>query len=140
MPYITFQHIKGKDNILADSLSHLQCLELYEKSPSEKPGQEFGVTIVDVDEIIYEYVQPDDFTPSHPDVVTLISNPNHEEMVTDKHTFQVGDDLYEKNLPKSHIQYTPQQIKHLQMKDPPLTLIINKLQKGTQPQQILPNT
>ena len=31
-PYITFQHIKDKDNILADSLSHLQCLGLYEKS------------------------------------------------------------------------------------------------------------
>ena len=35
MPYITFQHIKGKDNILADSLSHLQCPGLYEKSPPE---------------------------------------------------------------------------------------------------------
>ena len=31
-PYITFQHIKGKDNILADIQSHLQCLGLYEKS------------------------------------------------------------------------------------------------------------
>ena len=25
--------MKGKDNILVDGLSHLQCLELYEKSP-----------------------------------------------------------------------------------------------------------
>ena len=29
LPYITFQYIKCKDNILADSLSHLQCLGLY---------------------------------------------------------------------------------------------------------------
>ena len=33
--YITFQHKKGKDNILADSLSHLQCLRLYEKTPQK---------------------------------------------------------------------------------------------------------
>ena len=35
-PHITFQHIKGKDNIIAESLSHLQCLGLYGKSPPEK--------------------------------------------------------------------------------------------------------
>ena len=35
-PHITFQHIKGKDNILADDLTHLQCLGLYEKSPPQK--------------------------------------------------------------------------------------------------------
>ena len=34
-PHITIQHIKGKDNILADSLSHLQCLGLHERSPQE---------------------------------------------------------------------------------------------------------
>ena len=34
-PHITFQHIKGKDNILADSLSCLQFLGLYEKSPQK---------------------------------------------------------------------------------------------------------
>ena len=33
--YITFQHITGKDNILADSLSHLQCLGLYERGPQK---------------------------------------------------------------------------------------------------------
>ena len=35
-PHVTFQYIKGKDNLLVDSLCHLQCLGLYEKSPSEK--------------------------------------------------------------------------------------------------------
>ena len=54
MPYITFQHIKGKDNILADSLSHLQ---LYNKNPSEKAGEEFDVTIFDECKIIYEHAQ-----------------------------------------------------------------------------------
>ena len=34
--HITFQHIKNKDNIIADSLSHLQCLGLYENSPPRK--------------------------------------------------------------------------------------------------------
>ena len=32
-PDITFHHIKSKDNILADSVSHLQCLGLHERSP-----------------------------------------------------------------------------------------------------------
>ena len=54
-------------------------------------------------------------------------------------TFQV-DDLYEEDLPKPHIWYTTHQIKYLQMTDPSLALIINKLQKGNQPKQPLPNT
>ena len=109
-------------------------------APPEKPGEEFGISIFDEGEIIHEHAWQEDFTPPHPDIITLISNPNHEESVTDKHTFQVGDDLYEEDLPKLHIQYTPHQFKYLQMTDPSLTVIINKLQKGTQPQQPLPNT
>ena len=61
-------------------------------------------------------------------------------MVTDKHTIQVGDDLCEEDLSKPNIQYTCYQINHLQMKDPSLALITNKLQKGTETRQILPNT
>ena len=110
------------------------------KGAPRKTGKEFGITIFDEGEIIHEHAQPEDVTPPHPDVVTLISNPNHKESVIDKHTFKVGDDLCEEDLPKPHIQYTPHQIKHLQMKDPSLALIINKLQKGTQPQEPLPNT
>ena len=68
---------------------------------------------------------------------------NNEESVSDKHTFQVGDDIYEEDLaliPKHHIQYTPHKIKWLQMKDPSLGIIMNKLQKGTHPHKPLPNT
>ena len=65
MPYITFEHIKGKDNILADSLSHLQCLGLYEKIPPEKLGEDFGITIFDEGEIIYESAQPEDLSHPH---------------------------------------------------------------------------
>ena len=91
------------------------------KSPPEKPGEEFDITLFDEGEIIYEHAWPEDFTPLHSDVVTLISDPNHEEPIIDKHAFQVEDNLYEKDLPKPHIWYTPQQIKHLQMTDPSLT-------------------
>ena len=48
--------------------------------------------------------------------------------------------LPEADLPKPHIQYSPHQNKHLQMKDPSLAIIINKLQKSTQPHKPLPNT
>ena len=63
-PHITFQHIKGKDNILADSLSQLQCLGLYEKAPQGKPGEEYGVTIFDEGKTIHEHMQPEKlYTP-----------------------------------------------------------------------------
>ena len=73
-------------------------------------------------------------------MVTPATDSNNEESVSDKYTFQVGDDIYEEDLPKLHIQYTSHQIKTLQMKDPSLVIIINKLQKGTYPFKPLPNT
>ena len=39
-PYITFKHIKGKDNILAESLTRLQRLGLYKKCPCEEDNQD----------------------------------------------------------------------------------------------------
>ena len=65
--YITFKHIKGKDNILEDSLSHLQCLGLYERSPPEKPGEEYNIMIFDEGETIHGHAQPEDFTSPHPE-------------------------------------------------------------------------
>ena len=73
-------------------------------------------------------------------MVTLVTDSNNEESVSDKHTFQVGDDIYKEDLPKPHIQYTPNRIKHLHTKDPSLAMIINKLQKGIHPHRPLPNT
>ena len=131
---------KGEDNLLADILSHLQCLGLYEKSPPEKPDEEFGITIFDEGETIHKHAEPEDFTPPNPNMVTLVTDSNNEESVNDKNTFQIGDDIYEEDLPKPQIQYTPHQIKHLQMKDPSLAIKINKLQNGTQPHKPLPNT
>ena len=96
--------------------------------------------LFDEGETIHGHWQLEDFTHPHPDMVTLISDPHSEESVNDKHTFQVRDYLYEEDLPKPHIQYTPHQIKNLQMKDTSPALKINKLQKGTQPQKPLPNT
>ena len=39
-------------------------------------------------------MQPEDFTPQNPDMVTLVIDSNNEESVSDKHTFKVGDDIY----------------------------------------------
>ena len=135
--------MKGTDNILVDSLSHLQYLGLYEKSPPENPGEEYSVTIFDEGKTIQEHVQPEDFTPPNPDMVTLVADSNNEESVSDKHTFQLGDDVYEEDLaliPEPHIQYIPHQIKQLQMKDPSLATIMNKLKKGTHHHKPSPNT
>ena len=67
---------------------------MYERSHQEKPGEEFGITIFDEGETNHEHTQPVNFTPPHPDEATLISDPNSEESVIDKHIFQVGDDLH----------------------------------------------
>ena len=43
-PHSTSQHIKGKDSILADSLSHVQCLGLYERSLTENLVRSMAVS------------------------------------------------------------------------------------------------
>ena len=112
---------------------------VWKESP-RKAGEVFGITTFVEGETIHEHAQPESFTPPHSDMVTVISDPTNEDSGIDKHTFQVGDELYVEDLPKPHIWYTPYQMKHLQMKDYSLALIINKLQKGTHPQMPLPNT
>ena len=57
-------------------------------------------------------MQPEDFTPPNLDMVTLVTDSNYEVSVSDKHTFQVRDDIYKEDLPKPNIQYTPHQILH----------------------------
>ena len=42
-------------------------------------------------------MQPEDFTPPNPDMATLVIDSNKEESISDKHTFQVGDYIYEEN-------------------------------------------
>ena len=48
-PYIEFKHIKGKENVLADSLSRLRWLDLHDDNDPEEPGQECGKSIFDTD-------------------------------------------------------------------------------------------
>ena len=48
-PYIEFKCIKGKENVLADSLLGLKSLGLYEDNDSEKLGHEYGKSSFDSD-------------------------------------------------------------------------------------------
>ena len=45
-PHIDFEHIKGKENVLADSLSRLRCLGLHEDNNPEESGYENGKSIL----------------------------------------------------------------------------------------------
>ena len=47
--YIAFKHIKGRDNILANSLSRLKTLGIYEANGCEEPGGDYGKSIFDTD-------------------------------------------------------------------------------------------
>ena len=129
-PHITFQHIKGKDNILADSLSHLQCLLQYKRAPQKNLVKDTVLqNLVKVKPFRNMHNQKTSHPPN-PDMVTLVTDSNSEDPARDKHTFQVGDDIYK---PEPHIQYIYHQIKWLQMKDPSLAIIMNKLQNSTSP-------
>ena len=48
--HIEFKHIRGKENVLADSLPILRCLGLHDDNDLEQPGQEYGKYIFDMDE------------------------------------------------------------------------------------------
>ena len=52
-PCVEFEHIKGKDNVLADSMSRLRHLGLHGNNDPEEPGQECGKSIVDTDKTSY---------------------------------------------------------------------------------------
>ena len=45
--YIDLEHIKGKYNVLVDSLSRLKTLGLYETNDPEEPGNKCGKSIFD---------------------------------------------------------------------------------------------
>ena len=57
-PYIDFECIKGKENILDDSLSRSQTLVLYEANESQKEGHEYGISIFDSETVCNIKKQP----------------------------------------------------------------------------------
>ena len=54
-PHIDFKHIKGKENMLVDSLSRLRCLCLHEDNHSEN-SDEYGKSILTQIKIKIQYV------------------------------------------------------------------------------------
>ena len=41
MSHVAFEHIKGTDNILVESISYLQCIQLYDSLDSKGEEKEF---------------------------------------------------------------------------------------------------
>ena len=50
--HIAFEHKKGKNNVLVDSLSRLRHLGLYDNNDPQEPGKEYGKSIFETDENI----------------------------------------------------------------------------------------
>ena len=48
-PHIEFEHIKGKENVLPDSLSKLSHLGIHNDNDPEDPSQENSKSIFDID-------------------------------------------------------------------------------------------
>ena len=53
-PHIESEHIKGKNNVLVDSLSRLRHFGVHDYNDPEEPGQEYRKSIFETNEnIIY---------------------------------------------------------------------------------------
>ena len=59
---ITFVHIKGKDNILADAISRLHTLDIYEKTTKTQPSPAVNTPITQQKDTI-NLIQHIDLTP-----------------------------------------------------------------------------
>ena len=133
-PYITFKHIKEKNNILADSPTQKQRLVLYEKCPCEEDNQDCEITTFDERESIKVAEDPDSFSPADLNMILSVineasANVNHN---FDKDTFvldEVTDIIDDRHPTKPQIYLTPQHIKRMQLHDQSLATTIPKLRK-----------
>ena len=48
MSLVNLKHMKGTANILADRISRLKSMSLYNHLPPEEEGQEFGHTVFEL--------------------------------------------------------------------------------------------
>ena len=95
-PYITSKLIKGKDSILADSLTQLKKLGLYEKCPCEEDDQDQEITILDKEKSIKVAADPDFFAPLDQNMILSITNETRDNANhnLDKDTFVLDDVPY----------------------------------------------
>ena len=133
-PYIIFKHINSKDNILTNSLTQLQRLDLYEKCPHEEDEQNQEVTIFDEGESVKVTADPDSFLSQGLNMILSVTNKSsaNENLDIDKDTFVLDDISYmidDVHPSKPQIYLTPQQFKRMQLHDQSLTIIIHKLRK-----------
>ena len=91
-----FKHIKGKDNILADSLTQLQRLGLYEKCPCEEDDQDQVITIFDKGESIKVTVDQESFAPPDPNMILTVTDNTRTvaNYYINKDTFALHDVTY----------------------------------------------
>ena len=132
--YITFKLIKGKDNILTNSLTQLQRQGLYEKCPCEEDKQSQKVTIFAKGESVKVTVDPDSFFATDPNMILSVTNKSsaNEDHNIDKDTFVLDDVTYmidDRHPCKPQIYLTLQQFRRRQLHDQSLTIIINRLRK-----------
>ena len=144
-PYITFKHIKGKDNILADILTQLQRPGLYEKCPHEEDDWDQEITISDEGECIKVVADQESFAPLDPNMILSVNNTtsvdaghclNKDTIVLDDITYVI--DVEHPIKPQMYLM--PQHIKRMQLHDQSLGNIIHKLRKDNVCSTTLPNT
>ena len=143
--YITFKHIKGKANILADSLTQLQRLGLYERCPHEEDDWDQEITIFDEGKSIEVAVNPESFALSDLSMILSVTNKtsantniylNKDTFVLDNITYVIDDG----HPIKPWIYLLPQHIKRMQLHDQSLAIIIHKLRKDNECSTTLPIT
>ena len=126
--------MKGKDNILADSLTQLKWLGLYEKCPCEENDQDQSIMIFDKGEPIKVTMDPKASVSPDPNMIHTVTdnaNPNASQGL-DNDTFVLHDVTYvidNEHPTRPQINLSQEQVKRLQLKDHSLAIIMSKLQK-----------
>ena len=130
---------------MAESVSQLQRLGLYEKCPYEKDDQDHEKTIFDKGESIKVAVNPESFAPPDLNIILSVTNEasanaNHD---LDKDTYVLDDVTYvidDGHPIKPQIYLIPQHLKRMQLRYQSLVIIIHKLRKDNVCSTALLNT
>ena len=124
-PHIDFKHIKGKENVLVDSLSRLKHLGLHEENDPEESGYEYGKSIFDTDKNTVFDIDSEQNVRNKLEIDSIKyclngkGIANLKSQVTDAHTIDTDSLLHMCNL-------DPEKIKQLQQQDGHMAKIIDK--------------
>ena len=114
-PHMEFEHIEGKNNVLADSLSRLRHLGLHDDNDSKEQGQEDGKSIFETDKSIIHSIDDDQKSADQFQI-------NRQQYILDKHNADNTHTISTNTDSSKHTCHLDlQKLKQLQLQDENIT-------------------